>query len=281
MGIKGLLSHVDQACKDSNISNFKGKTVAIDASCLLHRALHSISLHRKGITPSFYVKLFLQMLKSYEIKIYLVFDGKPLIEKRKVLSDRQKYKNLALQKYQATGNTNYYLRSRNLTSRTIEETIIGCNEMSNVHIIKSPHEADAQLAYLVKKGYVDAVITEDSDLIVYGCDTIIYKLKLNGECLEYNKYKLSEIFENFDFESFRMACILAGCDYMPKGFRGYGLKTACKKLENVPKKYLNNFLINLLGNDYEMFDKAHKIFLHQRVYDPILNDLIFVNFDIV
>jgi 5'-3' exonuclease len=33
----------------------------------------------------------------------------------------------------------------------------------------APFEADAQLAYLEKKGLIDIVITEDSDIIVYGC----------------------------------------------------------------------------------------------------------------
>lgn len=40
----------------------------------------------------------------------------------------------------------------------------------------APYEADAQLAYLssleVDKGGVVAVITEDSDLIAYGCQAV-------------------------------------------------------------------------------------------------------------
>ena len=33
--------------------------------------------------------------------------------------------------------------------------------------------ADAQFAYLCKTGIVDAVVTEDSDLIVFGCPNVI------------------------------------------------------------------------------------------------------------
>ena len=36
----------------------------------------------------------------------------------------------------------------------------------------APYEADAQLAYLVREKLVDAVVTCDSDLIVFGCDTV-------------------------------------------------------------------------------------------------------------
>ena len=34
------------------------------------------------------------------------------------------------------------------------------------------YEADAQLAFLVSEGYADLVITEDSDLLVYGCKEV-------------------------------------------------------------------------------------------------------------
>ncbi len=38
--------------------------------------------------------------------------------------------------------------------------------------IVSPYESDAQLAYLSREGLVDAVITEDSDLIPYGASRV-------------------------------------------------------------------------------------------------------------
>lgn len=41
--------------------------------------------------------------------------------------------------------------------------------MPNVDVIVSPYEADAQLAFLTNNGLADAVITEDSDLIAFGC----------------------------------------------------------------------------------------------------------------
>lgn len=36
----------------------------------------------------------------------------------------------------------------------------------------APYEADAQLAYLAQQDFVDLVITEDSDLILYGCKKV-------------------------------------------------------------------------------------------------------------
>jgi len=41
-----------------------------------------------------------------------------------------------------------------------------------VDCIVAPYEADAQLAYLNKCGIAQLVITEDSDLVLFGCDRV-------------------------------------------------------------------------------------------------------------
>jgi exonuclease-1 len=43
----------------------------------------------------------------------------------------------------------------------------------NVPVIVAPYEADAQITYLVKTGVVDFAITEDSDLLPFGCQVRI------------------------------------------------------------------------------------------------------------
>lgn len=42
--------------------------------------------------------------------------------------------------------------------------------------VVAPYEADAQLAYLERIGIVDGIITEDSDLLVFGCKTVLFKM---------------------------------------------------------------------------------------------------------
>ena len=54
--------------------------------------------------------------------------------------------------------------------------------MENVQYIVSPYEADAQMAYMVEKGQVDFAITEDSDLLAYGCQNVQYVVTLSNEC---------------------------------------------------------------------------------------------------
>lgn len=53
-----------------------------------------------------------------------------------------------------------------------------------VSYVVAPYEADAQLAYLERKGYVDGIITEDSDLLVFGCKKVLFKMDSEGACVE-------------------------------------------------------------------------------------------------
>lgn len=46
--------------------------------------------------------------------------------------------------------------------------------------IVAPYEADAQLAYLSKEGIIDTVITEDSDLLVFGSKRVLFKMDESG-----------------------------------------------------------------------------------------------------
>ena len=52
----------------------------------------------------------------------------------------------------------------------------------NIEYVVAPYEADAQLAYLcsleAEKGGIVAVITEDSDLMAYGCQAVRYPRNL-------------------------------------------------------------------------------------------------------
>ena len=52
--------------------------------------------------------------------------------------------------------------------------------MIGIEHITAPYEADAQMAYYVKEGIADFAITEDSDLIAFGCSKVIMKMNWNG-----------------------------------------------------------------------------------------------------
>lgn len=55
----------------------------------------------------------------------------------------------------------------------------------------APYEADAQLGFLARNGHVDAVITEDSDIMLFGCTRVVFKLDRDGTGQEVD---LKEVF---------------------------------------------------------------------------------------
>ena len=61
-----------------------------------------------------------------------------------------------------------------------------------IQAIVAPYEADAQLAYLVKEGLADFVITEDSDLLAFGASRVnlplIYNTYLTCMCVYVTMY---------------------------------------------------------------------------------------------
>jgi 5'-3' exonuclease len=52
-----------------------------------------------------------------------------------------------------------------------------------IEILVAPYEADAQLTLLARNGHVAAVISEYSDLLVYGCPEVLFKYNsVLGKC---------------------------------------------------------------------------------------------------
>lgn len=54
------------------------------------------------------------------------------------------------------------------------------------------------MAYLSKIGECDAVVSEDSDLLLFGCKKVLYKLDRNGAAVEICLADISKATE-FDF----------------------------------------------------------------------------------
>ena len=76
------------------------------------------------------------------------------------------------------------------------------------------------------------IISEDSDLTLFGCDKILFKLEHtsgNGVLVEMSKLNvcLGAKADNFSFEKFRYMCIMSGCDYLAS-LHGIGLAKSCK-----------------------------------------------------
>ncbi|KAI1722705.1 XPG i-region domain-containing protein [Ditylenchus destructor] len=301
MGIPGLLSsgYVKKACRQGNLQEFRGQRICIDAMCLLHKGVLGCVeqiMNRKDTNGYVqYVRKYVNAFLALGCHVILVFDGEDQLPAKKGVndkrrSDREKNQQLGdkLKREGLTEDANRAFRqSVSITRDMVENTIQAFQNMKGqyrVDCLVAPYEADAQIAYLMKENYADVAVTEDSDLIVYGCETIIYKIDISGTCVIYEKSKLPDCFcpairKKFEFKIFRRICILAGCDYLQGGLKGIGLKNAelffakisTDDLETILPRlplYLNKKNIKIDNGFVLNFIRAENTFLYQVVFDP-------------
>ena len=90
--------------------------------------------------------------------------------------------------------------------------------LSRVLVIVAPYEADAQLAHLYLTKTADAVMTEDSDLIIFGTGKLLVKLDdQSGSLVQIDATSLGKVdlLESFVSNEdrvkwLRFACIMQG-----------------------------------------------------------------------
>lgn len=141
-----------------------------------------------------------------------------------------------------------------------------------VDYVTSESEAEASCVYLSKIGVVDSVLSEDTDVLAYGCKSYISKLNISEEYVMEINY--DEMLEELKMkgESFLDMCILLGCDFN-KNIKGVGPETSYKlisklgsvsELEKLGKYDISclNYkeLISLFNSDITIIEKDKEFF---------------------
>ena len=241
MGIKGLhnllksfadysdilefpeLKDIQHSVIRSHLSAFTNDTIAIDFNNILYRFL------RRCKTSNVYILEFINLidkLQSYNINIIFVFDGLTQLEKQHAIANRRykraKIDNRITDVLNDTGlsdidrTTRIEMLNKNnimITPAHIKE----CKKLFDVlgipYIYCEHIEADKIFKYLLDNKYADACYSNDTDLIVYGCHTVLFDFDYidnTFNCVYYNKLlkflKLTPI-------QFIHSCILSGTDY--------------------------------------------------------------------
>ncbi|KAF6773338.1 hypothetical protein AHF37_07677 [Paragonimus kellicotti] len=179
MGITGLLPFLKKASCPVNIKEFAGYTAAVDVYCWLHKSSYACAMDLALGNPTDqyvrYILKYLEMLLNANIKPILVFDGANLPSKADTESKRKESKEAYRKKaaeYLLQGNREAaqecFQRSVFVTPKMANQVLTAARNLG-VDCIVAPYEADAQLAYVNRAGYADLVITEDSDLLLFGC----------------------------------------------------------------------------------------------------------------
>lgn len=114
-------------------------------------------------------------------------------------------------------------------------------DLLKVKYIHIPEEADIVCKFLVSQGIVDACISDDMDLIAYGCPLIIQNYNFNSNNIEI--IDMDKLLENLnlDYSQLLDLCICCGTDYNNKL-----INVKCKDIYNLIHKYNN--IENIIEN---------------------------------
>ena len=105
-----------------------------------------------------------------------IFDGKPPIEKKECIQERNKKANESKEKLSSATNQQERNQLEKSSIRIKKEHIDDLKLLFNFMGVSYFHpegEAEAFASELCRIGYVDAVVSEDMDTLAYGCPVLI------------------------------------------------------------------------------------------------------------
>lgn len=223
------------------------------------------------------------MLLDFGITPYLVFDGDSLPSKaetnaqRRTRREESKAAGLELLRAGRTAQAHQQLQKAAAVTPHMARLFIERLKIMNVQYLVAPYEADAQLVYLEQKGIIDGILSEDSDMLVYGAKRLITKLSQYAECVEIERADFALCKEisltGWTDAMFRRMAILSGCDYLPN-IDNMGLKTAYRFVRKYKDAEKVIRMVQFEGKlcvptDYlARFQDAELTFIHHRVFCP-------------
>jgi len=274
------------------LRDLRGKSLAVDANNVLHQFLALIRTRTtfpltgpNGTVTSHLVGLLyrtIHLISKYHLTLVFVFDGKPPPLKRREIEKRRKLKEKALIEWQRSLEEGDYAKAfskavmtGSLTSEMIEDAK-KLLELLGIPYVQAPAEAEAQAAYMAKRGDVWASSSRDYDSLLFGTPRLVRYLTIAGKeflpsrgvsrPLEPELIILEELLSKIGIthEQLIDLAILIGTDFN-EGIKGIGPKTALRlikkygKIESLPLKFREKIDPN--------YEEIRKIFLEPKVID--------------
>jgi len=254
--------------QEKHLREFAGKKITIDISIYLYR------FKEKGdLLENIY--LMCSILRFYNIDVLFIFDGKYLKNKsntmRKRKDAREKAKSnfdkLSIQfnKYNGYEKRKIELQMDQLRKKFIvvtKEDIAIVKTMLDSYgmtYVSAKREADELCGALTKEVY--ACLTEDTDIMAYGCNRVLrYFSLIKHTVVVYNMASIRHNL-NMTLQDFQELCVCSGNDYIESKeniFHYYDLFKKYKKTAGV------GFLDWLPQKRYITLQEYH---IRQEIYD--------------
>lgn len=245
--------------KAIEISDLKGKTLAVDAFNTIYQFLSTIRqpdgtplMDSKKRITSHLSGLFYRNVNLLRegIKLIYVFDGKTPKLKAGTQEKREQVKSDAFDKYEKAKQEEDIEAmgkyAKQLTSLD-EEKISESKELLEalgIAVVQAPGEGEAEAALLAQKKSVYAVASQDYDSLLFGAPKLIQNLTLAKKRKTVSGYvsigpeliELEKVLNGLQINLDQLIClgILAGSDYNPGGIKGIGPKKALAIVKGKP-----------------------------------------------
>lgn len=273
MGIKNLNSILKNfnIFPKKHIKDIQLSIVAVDFSLFLYRFIYN-----QNNPVECFLRQIILFFKNNILPVYVI-DGTAPSEKSIILSKRAMRRNKVNEELEKLLDLKQRLIDNNSSprklsileqdinklekkcvqfSKEIVKNLIDFFEMCGIPVIQENYESDWILAQLSKNKLVDYVLSEDSDLLVFGAEKIMKNFCILEE--SFNIYERQKILDSLHIEQteFIDLCILAGCDYAPKikninTVKALELISENKKIENIKDIDYEIESINLARNIFK------------------------------
>ncbi|XP_016988811.1 flap endonuclease 1 [Drosophila rhopaloa] len=299
MGILGLSKLIadlaPQAIRESEMKNFFGRKVAIDASMCLYQFLIAVRSEGaqlatvNGDPTSHLMGMFYRTIRLLDngIKPVYVFDGKPPDLKSGELAKRAERREEAEKALKAATDAGDDAGIDKFNRRLVRVTKEHAKEakelltLMGVPYVDAPCEAEAQCAALVKAGKVYATATEDMDALTFGSTKLLrYLTYSEARKMPVKEFSYDKLLEGLAINSreFIDLCILLGCDYC-ESIKGIGPKRAIELINNY--RDIETILDNLDTSKYTVpenwnYKVARELFIEPEVANAEAIDLKWV-----
>ena len=238
MGIRGLNRFIQNRCMNASsrvhLKEFTGKRIAVDTSIYMYRYSGEGALLEN-------MYLMGSVFRHYNIHAVFVFDGPPPPQKTDLIELRRKKKDEAKKQYDVLAKivkekkeesaanasssvTTTEIDDINETMRELKKQFVRLRDCDIANVkellvsfgfatIDAEGEADALCANLSLKRRVDACMSDDTDMFVYGCPVVLRNISLlNHSVMSYNT---NEILKSLSLtqQEFKMMSVVCGTDY--------------------------------------------------------------------
>lgn len=274
MGIKDLTRIIRErspkSMKSESLYTFRDKKIAIDTSIFIYKSLSRVRCrdgyylrNKEGMVVSHIIGLFNKTVQylSVGIQPIYIFDGKPPVEKWECIQERQKKVQECKEKMLTETDEKEKQKLEKGTIRVTKEYINDLKQLfrlMGVSYIQSDGEAESYAGELCRMGYVDAVISEDMDTLVYECPVLIRNCLDRGNKRDdvVTTFNLPRLLKDLEMtlDQFTDMCILCGCDYCgtiprigvvgaPKAINKYGSIEGLIKSgkHQIPEEFLQRY----------------------------------------